>query len=158
MRLVVSLVLGLMAVAAAASDDSAMEDRVASILRQMTLEEKIDLIDPMDSVTTFRGPEGMTAVEYAFALLPDEFGSFRSVTGTYATLDVEVGLYTEAWEPVTETGPQRRRLQTIPQVSIRGIPLFVDATRIEVEPGTYRLTTLLLDPVSGKRATAAASV
>ena len=117
-------------------------------------EEKIDRIDPMDSVTTFRGPEGMTAVEYAFALLPDEFGSFRSVTGSYATLDVEVGLYTEAWEPVAETGPQRRRLQTIPQVSIRGIPLFVDATRIEVEPGTYRLTTLLLDPVSGRRATA----
>jgi GWxTD domain-containing protein len=117
-------------------------------------EEKIDLIDPMDSVTTFRGADGKTAVEYAFALLPDEFGSFRSVTGTYATLDVEVGLYTEAWEPVAETGPQRRRLQTIPQVSIRGIPLFVDATRMEVIPGTYRLTTLLLDPVSGKRATA----
>jgi GWxTD domain-containing protein len=117
-------------------------------------EEKIDLIDPMDSVTTFRGTDGKTAVEYAFALLPDEFGSFRSVTGTYATLDVEVGLYTESWEPVADTGPQRRRLQTIPQVSIRGIPLFVDATRIEVAPGTYRLTTLLLDPVSGKRATA----
>jgi len=48
MRLVVSLVLGLMAVAAAASDDSAMEDRVASILRQMTLEEKIDLIAGVD--------------------------------------------------------------------------------------------------------------
>ena len=48
MRLVVSLVLGLIAVAAAGSDDSAIEDRVESILRQMTLEEKIDLIAGVD--------------------------------------------------------------------------------------------------------------
>lgn len=117
-------------------------------------EEKIDLIDPMDSVVTFRGRDGDTVVEYAFALLPEEFGTFRSVTGTYATIDVEVMLYTESWEPVAEAGQKRRRLQTIPQVKIRGVPLFVDATRMEVAPGTYRLTTLLLDPVTGKRATA----
>ncbi len=40
------------------------------------------------------------------------------------------------------------------EVNIRGIPLFVDCTRLEVVPGTYLLTTFLLDPVSGKRATA----
>ena len=117
-------------------------------------EEKIEVIDPMDSVVTFKGEGGKTIVEYAFALLPDEFGAFRSVTGSYATLDVEVNLYTESWEPVAEASEQARRLRTIPQVQIRGIPLFVDATRMEVEPGTYRLTTMLLDPESGKRATA----
>ena len=117
-------------------------------------EEKIEIIDPMDSVVTFKGSDGRTVVEYAFALLPDEFGAFRSVTGAYATIDVEVGLYTEAWELVAETGQEARRLRTIPQIQIRGTPLFVDATRMEVDPGSYRLTTMLLDPETGKRATA----
>jgi len=117
-------------------------------------EEKIDIIDPMDSIITFRGSDGKTAVEYAFGLLPEEFGAFRSVTGTYATLDVAVDLYTPEWEHVTGAGEDARRLETIPQVSIRGVPLFVDATRMEVDPGEYRLAILLLDPESGRRATA----
>lgn len=117
-------------------------------------EEKIEVIDPMDSVVTFKGEEGKTAVEYAFALLPDEFSSFRSVTGAYATIDVEVKLFTESWQEVAGAGEKSRRLETIPQVRIRNIPLFVDATRLEVEPGTYRLTTMLMDPETGKRATA----
>ncbi len=117
-------------------------------------EEKIEVIDPMDSVVTFKGSDGRTVVEYAFALLPDEFGAFRSVTGSYATIDVDVDLYSEKWDLVAETGEKARRLRTIPQIQINGIPLFVDATRMEVEPGTYRLTTMLLDPETGKRATA----
>jgi GWxTD domain-containing protein len=130
-------------------------ERMAINLPTMSPEEdKIELIDPMDSVVTFRGENGATAVEYSFALIPDEFGAFRSVTGAYATVDVEVKLFTEDWTPVAKTGEKARRLQTIPQVQIRGIPLFVDATRMEVDPGTYRLTTFLLDPESGRRATA----
>lgn len=117
-------------------------------------EEKIEIIDPMDSVVTFKGSDGKTLVEYAFALLPDEFGAFRSVTGSYATIDVEVNLYSETWDLVAETSEKSRRLRTIPQIQINGIPLFVDVTRMEVAPGTYRLTTMLLDPETGKRATA----
>lgn len=130
---------------------SQMETRLPTVSEE---EEKIEVIDPMDSVVTFKGADGKTVVEYAFALLPDEFGAFRSVTGSYATIDVEVDLYTESWELVAETGQKSRRLRTIPQIQIRGIPLFVDATRMEVDPGTYRLTTMLLDPETGKRATA----
>ncbi len=99
-----------------------MEERLPSLSEE---EDRIELIDPMDSVITFRGEEGRTAVEYAFALLPDEFGSFRSMTGLYATVDVEVNLYNEAWELIAGAGDRRRRLETIPQVTIRGIPLFV---------------------------------
>jgi len=128
-----------------------MEEKLPSLSDE---EDRIEMIDPMDSVMTFRGEGGQTAVEYAFALLPDEFGSFRSLTGQYATVDVEVNLFTEEWELAAGVGDRLRRLETIPQVSIRGIPLFVDATRMEVAPGTYLLTTLLIDPETGKRARA----
>jgi len=116
-------------------------------------EDRIETIDPMDFVVTFRGEEGKTALEYAFALMPDEFGAFRSVTGAYATIDVEVQLYDVRWKPVAGQVEPSRRLSTVPQVQIRGVPLFIDATRIEVEPGDYTLTTLLIDPETGKRAT-----
>ncbi len=131
--------------------EAQMEVRLPTMSEE---EEKIEVIDPMDSVVTFKGEGGRTVVEYAFALLPDEFGAFRSVTGAYATLDVEVKLFSPAWEEITGVGEKSRRLETVPQVRIRGIPLFVDATRIEVEPGEYILSTMLLDPVSGRRATA----
>ncbi|MFC1500627.1 hypothetical protein ACFL6T_06405, partial [Candidatus Zixiibacteriota bacterium] len=117
-------------------------------------EDRIEHIDPMDVVITFKGSEGQTAVEYAFALLPEEFGAFRSQTGAYTTLDIDVRLYTPEWEEVAAAGEEARRIETVPQVRIRGIPLFVDATRLEVEPGTYILTTMLTDPETGKRATA----
>lgn len=117
-------------------------------------EDKIETFDPMDSVVTFKGNNKKTAVEYAFALVPDEFGAFRSATGAYATIDVEVNLYSESWELVTEEAQRARRLKTVPQIQVRGVPLFVDATRMEAEPGTYRLSTMLLDPETGKRATA----
>lgn len=132
-----------------------MEVRVPTLSEE---EEKIQVIDPMDGVYAFKGTAGMTAVEYAFALLPDEFGQFRSVTGVYATLDVEVAVYTPGWDEVARSGEQARRLRTVPQVTIRGIPLFVDATRLEVPPGDYRIATMLLDPESGKRATAEETV
>ena len=129
--------------------------QMESLLPSVSVEEeKIEVIDPMDSVVTFKGSDGKTVVEYAFALLPDEFGTFRSVTGSYATIDVDVKLYSEMWDLVAETGEKARRLRTIPQIQINGIPLFVDATRMEVYPGVYRLTTMLLDPETGKRATA----
>lgn len=48
MRLFVSILIGLMATAAAASPDEATERRVESILGKMTLEEKIDLIAGVD--------------------------------------------------------------------------------------------------------------
>ncbi len=128
-----------------------MEERLPTLSEE---EDKIQLIDPMDGIFTFRGSNGKTAVEYAFALLPDDFGQFRSVTGIYATLDVDVRVFTPDWQEVARAGEQARRLQTVPQVKIRGIPLFVDATRLEVAPGEYRITTMLLDAESGKRGTA----
>ncbi len=115
-------------------------------------EDKIGYVDPMDGVYTFRGQEGRTAVEYAFALLPGDFGQFRSYTGLYAQLDVDVRVFTPEWTEVARAGGAAKRLQTVPQVRIRGIPLFVDATRLEVPPGEYRIATLLLDPESGQRA------
>lgn len=48
MRLFVSILIGLMATAAAASPDEETERRVESILGKMTLEEKIDLIAGVD--------------------------------------------------------------------------------------------------------------
>ncbi len=117
-------------------------------------EDVIQYVDPADGVFSFRGAGGKTVVEYAFALLPDDFGQFRSVTGDYATIDVDVVIYTPEWEEVARAGDKARRLQTVPQVTVRGIPLFVDATRLEVAPGPYRIATLLLDPVSGRRGAA----
>lgn len=128
-----------------------MEEHIPTISEE---EDKIDLIDPMDLVITFKGEDGKTAVEYAFALLPDEFGAFRSATGAYAYIQVEVNLYSDTWELIAGGGRETRELRTIPQIQIRGTPLFVDATRLEVDPGSYRLTTMLLDPETGKRATA----
>ncbi len=115
-------------------------------------EDKIEYIDLMDVAITFRGSDGLTAVEYAFALLPEEFGSFRSLTGAWTTLDVDVRLFTPGWHEVTSTGDAARRIEVVPQVRIRGIPLFVDATRLEVEPGEYILATMLTDPETGRRA------
>ncbi|MFO7768817.1 MAG: tetratricopeptide repeat protein, partial [bacterium] len=85
------------------NESRALVERIESTIPTLSEEEeKIEVIDPMDSVVTFKGPEGKTRVEYAFALLPDEFGAFRSTTGTFATLDVEVALYTPQWKPVEE--------------------------------------------------------
>ncbi|MFC1540040.1 tetratricopeptide repeat protein [Gemmatimonadota bacterium] len=128
-----------------------MEERLPSLSDS---EDAIEHIDPMDTVVTFRGSNGGTVVEYAFALLPDEFGPFRSQMGAYATINVDVRLFSPEWTQLTETNIRRRRLETVSQVTIRGIPLFVDSTRLEVLPGTCWLTTFLLDPISGKRATA----
>ncbi len=128
-----------------------MEDRLPVMSPE---EDRIEHIDPMDIVITFKGSGGRTAVEYAFALLPEEFGAFRSMTGAYTTLDIDVRVFTPEWIEVASTGEGARRIETVPQIRIRGIPLFVDATRLEVEPGTYILTTMLTDPETGKRATA----
>ncbi len=126
-----------------------MEERLPSLSKT---EDAIEFIDPMDIVVTFQGSNDRTVVEYAFALLPDEFGPFRSQTGAFATIDIDVRLFSPEWTQLTEIDIRRRRLETVSQVNIRGIPLFVDSTRLEILPGTYWLTTFLLDPVSGKRA------
>ncbi|MCL7958723.1 MAG: GWxTD domain-containing protein [marine benthic group bacterium] len=128
-----------------------MEDRLPVMSPE---EDRIEYIDPMDVVITFRGEGGKTAVEYAFALLPDEFGAFRSLAGAWTTLDIDVRMFTPAWREVASEGEKARRIETVPQVTIRGIPLFVDATRLEVDPGSHILTTMLTDPETGRRATA----
>lgn len=130
-------------------------DRMEEKLPTLSVEEdRIARITPLQSVVTFRGQDGRTAVEYAFALLPDEFGVFRSPTGAYAQLDIGVQLYTPDWKPVAGAAETDRRVETVPQIRIRGIPLFVDASRLEAEPGAYILTTMLLDPGTGARAIA----
>ncbi|MFO7768829.1 MAG: tetratricopeptide repeat protein [bacterium] len=126
-----------------------MEERMPVLSEE---EERIGILDPLDSALTFRGPEGTTRLEYAYALLPDEFGPLRSATGAYAVLDVFMQLYTPEWIPVAGAADTSRRVEIVPQVRIRGLPLFVDGTRMSVEPGSYVLTTMLLDPETGGRA------
>ena len=127
-----------------------MEEKMPTISVE---EERIARINPLESVVTFRGSDGKTAIEYAFALLPEEFGVFRSPTGVYAELDIGVRLYTPDWKPVVGASETDRRVETVPQIRVRGIPLFVDATRLEADPGSYVLTIMLLDPGTGARAT-----
>ncbi len=127
-----------------------MEEKLPTISVE---EEQIARINPLESVVTFRAAEGRTAIEYAFALLPEEFGVFRSPTGVYAELDIGVQLYTPDWKPVVGASETDRRVETVPQIQVRGIPLFVDTTRLEANPGSYLLATMLLDPGTGARAT-----
>lgn len=121
-------------------------------------EDKIEIFDPLHSAVTFRGEGGKTALEYAIGLLPDDFGQFRSVTGEYAYIDAQMELFTPDWRQVADASSKVSKLATIPQVTIRGNPLFVHGTRMEVEPGDYVLSILILDPESGKRATTSESV
>ncbi len=127
-----------------------MEEKLPTLSRE---EDRIRRIDPMQSLVTFKGSEGETAVDYAFALLPEEFGIFRSPTGVYAEIDIGVQLLTPDWKPVAGTSEMDRRVETVPQVRVRGVPLFVDVTRMEAAPGSYILTMMLLDPGTGARAT-----
>ncbi len=129
-------------------------DQMEERLPVLSIEEdRILRLDPMQSLVTFKGSEGKTALDYAFALLPEDFGIFRSPTGVHAEIDIGVQLFTPGWKPVTGASETDRRVETIPQVRVRGVPLFVDATRLEADPGDYVLTTILLDPGSGARAT-----
>ncbi len=129
----------------------AMELHIPSISEE---EEKIETFVPLQSAVTFRGTGGKTVLEYAIGLLPDDFGMFRSPTGPYSYVDVQMELFTPDWQPVADAGSQVRSLPTTPQITIRGNPLFVHATRLEVEPGDYVLSTLLVDPEAGRQATA----
>ncbi len=128
-------------------------ERLEENLPSLSVEEdRIGRLEPLQSLVTFRGAEGMTRLEYAYALLPDDFGAFRSPTGEYAELDVDIQLYSPGWIPVVGATEPARRIETIPQMRIRGVPLFVDATRVQARPGHYVLATRLMDPATGDRA------
>ncbi len=128
-------------------------ERVEQRLPTMSVEEdRIPRMRPLQSLATFRGEAGQTRLEYAYALLPEDFGAFRSPTGAYAQVDVAMQLYTPDWIPVVGATEPARRIETVPQMRINGVPLFVDATRILADPGTYLLTTQLLEPGTGARA------
>lgn len=127
-----------------------MEKRVPSISME---EYRIENIHPLDYLVTFRGEGGKTAVEYVFALLPDDFISPTSMMDTYAKVNVEVDLYTEAWEQIAGTAGNARLVEIIPHFRIRGVPFFVDATRMEAVPGTYRIAVLFQNTDTGRLAT-----
>jgi GWxTD domain-containing protein len=127
-------------------------ERLEENLPSLSLEEdRIGRLEPLQSLVTFRGQEGMTRLEYAYALLPEDFGAFRSSTGAYAELDVDIQLYSPGWIPVVGATEPARRIETVPQMRIRGVPLFVDATRVQARPGRYLLSTRLMDPATGNR-------
>lgn len=126
-----------------------MEKRLPTISPE---EDRIEYFSPLQSVVTFRGTEGKTVLEYAIGLQPDDFGQFRSQTGAYAYIDTRINLFSMDWEPVADARESMQRLQTTPQVEIRGNPLFVFGTRLESIPGEYTLSTLVIDPETGRRA------
>lgn len=128
----------------------AMELHIPTISKE---EEKIETFQPLQSAVTFRGRGGKTVLEYAIGLLPDDFGMFRSPTGAYSYIDLQMELFTLDWKPVADASDKVSSLPTTPQISIRGNPLFVHATRLEVEPGEYVLSALLVDPEAGRQAT-----
>lgn len=129
---------------------AAMKLHIPTISKE---EEKIETFDPLQSAVTFRGRGGKTVLEYAIGLLPDDFGMFRSPTGAYSYIDLQMELFTLDWKPVADASDKVSSLPTTPQISIRGNPLFVHATRLEVEPGEYVLSALLVDPEAGRQAT-----
>ncbi len=116
-------------------------------------EEKIETFDPLQSAVTFRGADGKTRLEYSIGILPDDFGMFRSPTGAYSYIDLQMELFSPDWRPIADAVDMVSNLPTTPQVTIRGNPLFVHATQLEVEPGEYILSALLVDPEAGRQAT-----
>ena len=116
-------------------------------------EEKIETFDPLQSAVTFRGADGKTLLEYSIGILPDDFGMFRSPTGAYSYIDLQMELFSLDWRPISDAVDKVSNLPTTPQVTIRGNPLFVHATQLEVEPGEYILSTLLVDPETRRQAT-----
>lgn len=128
----------------------AMERRLPVVSKE---EEKIDHFDPLQSAVTFRGDDGRTALEYAIGLLPEDYRTFDSLSGAYARLDARMELYTTKWKPVADASDTVRHVAVIPQVRVRGIPVFVHGVRLEVEPGEYLFSTLLIDAETGRRMT-----
>lgn len=116
-------------------------------------EEKIETFDPLQSAVTFRGADGKTRLEYSIGILPDDFGMFRSPTGAYSYINLQMELFSPDWRPIADAVDRVSNLPTTPQVTIRGNPLFVHATQLEVEPGEYILATLLVDPETRRQAT-----
>ena len=128
----------------------AMELHIPSLSEE---EDKIETFEPLQSAVTFRGEGGRTVLEYSIGLLPDDFGMFRSPTGAYSYIDIQMELFSPDWKPVADAAEKVSSLPTTPQVTVRGNPLFVHATRLEVEPGEYILATLLTDPEAARQAT-----
>jgi GWxTD domain-containing protein len=134
---------------------SAVADAMEVHMPSLSVEEdRIVTFDPLQSAVTFRGENGKTRLEYSIGILPDDFGIFRSPTGAYSYIDLQMELYKSDWRPVTDAVDKVSNLPTTPQITIRGNPLFVHAAQLEVEPGEYILSTLLVDPEAGKQATA----
>ena len=121
-------------------------------------EDRIEVFEPLQSITTFRGDDGRTAVEYSLGLLPDDFGAFRSQTGAIAWIDAHIEILTPEWRSVTDASDSVQKLSTVPQINIRGNPVFIHGTRLEVVSGEYIVSVLLIDPETGKRATVSESM
>ncbi len=114
-------------------------------------EDKIRTFELLQSALTFRGRNGWTALEYSIGILEDHIGQFRSITGEYANINARMELFTTAWRPVAGAIDSVHHLELRPQVRIRGEPMFVHGTRLEVPPGDYMLSTLIMDAESGMR-------
>ncbi len=128
----------------------AMERRMPSISEE---EEKIETFDPFQLAVSFRGKGNTTELEYVIGILADDFGPFRSATGEYAFINVKVDLFSPAWEHAGSTTFGIQRYLTIPHVTVRGNQMFIHNTRLEVDPGEYTVSILVLDPETGIRAT-----
>jgi len=121
-------------------------------------EERIDIFSPLQIATAFRGEGNRTALEYAIGLTPDDFGLFQSFTGEYATIDVRMQLLTPGWIPVAGAVDSVTNLPTSTFVEAFWNEFFVHGARLEAPPGEYIFTTLILDPVTGRRSIAEENV
>lgn len=127
----------------------AMERRMPAVSE---METNALTFQPMETVVTFRGEGGSTALEYYVGLLPEDFQLFQSEPGAFASVDAEIQLFDPDWRAVTGAGSRVTNLPTTPRIHMMGAPVFLHGLRTRAEPGQYMLSTILIDPRSGQRA------
>jgi GWxTD domain-containing protein len=115
-------------------------------------EDRIEDLHSIESIACFRGQGGRTRLEYSYGLPPDNIG-ITDKTPLTRMLSASIGLYTPEWIRVDDVEEQHA-LAGMRKIHVGGIPFQIDALQLQAPPGTYRLTSLLRDPVAGRQASA----